>query len=336
MASTSALRASYPELVPDTTRPRCDYSTAVPVVFLAGGSSYPAGRISLKFHPKTRQLWRALAAVMLEWGYAFESTAGGSIKCRFIGGTSKTSLHAHGIAGDWNPSRNRFRTIGGLIQWLRHTDMPRAMVRAIEAIAMTNGRHPFEWGGRWTNVKDPMHYEVDQLQSALAPVNLATLPAGSWSRYLAFENSSQIPTEDQVLDRNSPKPSKSVADYQAALIDLGHHLGNWKPFAPGYPAGADGFYGDDAEAGTNAFQAAQNLSVTGKGDALTVALALSLAAGTAGGDHPDKDHGTLATKTTVDDLVADVRRELAAHAGARASKTIHPHNHDEGQTGPAK
>jgi hypothetical protein len=324
MATTSRLRTSYPELVPDPAKPRCDYSTTIPVEFLASGPNYPAGRVTLRVHPATRQLWRALAAVMLFYGYGFAETAGGTLSCRFIGGTSKTSLHAHGIAGDWNPSKNRFRVLGGLIQWLRHTDMPRAMVRAIEAIRMTNGLAGFEWGGRWLNVKDPMHYEVDQLQTKLAPVNLATLPAGSWSAYLVFEKQNPT-TEDQVLDRNSPKPSKSVADYQAAMVGLGYDLGDFTPYAPGYPKGADGYFGALAEAGTKGFQKAQDLTVTGKGDALTVTLALSLAGGPGGGDHPDSDHAGLATKAA-----------LSSHAKARASTALHPHGHDEGVTGPAK
>lgn len=84
--------------------------------------------------------------------------------------------------------------------------------------------------------------------------------------------------EDQVIDRNSPKKSPAVAMFQRDLISLGYDLGDWEPIQPGlYPPGADGGFGDDAEAGTKEFQADLALAVTGKGDALTVALAANLA-----------------------------------------------------------
>ena len=204
MVSTAALRRSYPEFITRwptaDSPPRCNFRSAVTVVFLAAAPDYPAGVVVLRVHPATVQIWRVVAAVQLAYRYPFTAKAGGTLRCRRITGGTGTTLHAHGIAKDDNPARNRYRRRVGVIQWGRETDMPRAMVRAIEALKLTNGLHPIEWGGRWWNVKDPMHFEVDVLQSRLSPVNLATLPAGAWRRYLAFEATHHQPTDGSQED----------------------------------------------------------------------------------------------------------------------------------------
>lgn len=83
---------------------------------------------------------------------------------------------------------------------------------------------------------------------------------------------------EQMLDRNSPRKSPAVAMYQRDLIELGYDLGDWDSIQPGlYPRGADGGFGGDVERGTKEFQTDMKLAVTGKADALTVALAANLA-----------------------------------------------------------
>jgi hypothetical protein len=216
MASTAVLRASYPEFITrwptPTTQPRCDFAAAVPVVFFAAGPAYPSGSVLLRVHPATRQIWRAQAAIMLHFGYPFRELAGGTLACRRITGGTRTTLHAHGIAKDDNPSTNRYRRRLGVIAWGRETDRPVAMVRAIEAVKLTNGLHPLRWGGRWWSVKDPMHDEVALRQSALAPVDLASLPDGAWSRYLSFARMAYQNTGDEVRD---------LADADTALANQG-------------------------------------------------------------------------------------------------------------------
>ncbi len=223
MATTAKLRRSWPEFITRwptaTAEPRCDFSPAVGVVFPAGGPAYPAGFIILRVHPAARQAFRTLAAVMLHFGYQFREPAGGTLSCRRITAGAGTTLHAHGIADDHNPSKNRYRHRVGVIQWGRDTDMPRAMVGAIEAIKLTNGLHPWEWGGRWWNIKDPMHYQLEVLQTRMAPVNLATLPTHSWTQYLGFETRYQKGTDVELIKRLQTMLNKAGArDYQGKVL----------------------------------------------------------------------------------------------------------------------
>ncbi len=80
--------------------------------------------------------------------------------CRPITGGTKLSLHAFGIAADISWRTNPYGRV--LI-----TDMPRAMVEAIEAIRTKSGHRVFRWGGDWNdnNVQDDkpydaMHFEI--------------------------------------------------------------------------------------------------------------------------------------------------------------------------------
>lgn len=77
------------------------------------------------------------------WGYA----------CRKITGGTGHSLHAFGIAVDVNSLSNPY---GRKLV----TDMPMAMVEAIEAITTVDGVPVVGWGGRYSKNKDAMHFEV--------------------------------------------------------------------------------------------------------------------------------------------------------------------------------
>lgn len=205
MPTTSQLRIAWKSpLVVSFTGPRCDWSKAVPVVFYAAGP-YP-GRVTLKVHPAARLAFKGLAAIMLAHRYAFTESAGGTLACRLITGGSATSLHAHGIAADSNPSRNGYRVVAGaldepdtghaegLLQWGKYTDMPPAMVRAIERVRTAAGLRVFEWGGRWWNTKDPMHYELDRLPGELT-AGLALDTVEGWTEYHNWLNTGQLPEE---------------------------------------------------------------------------------------------------------------------------------------------
>lgn len=322
MVANSVKRREFDDLIVSFTGPRCDYSptkTAV-VWFPAAGANFPSGRIGLRVAKVAEQAFRALAAVMLHHGYAFEETAGGTLNCRYIGGTSTTSFHAHGIAGDWNPSRNAYRRHVGPIQWGRQTDMPEAMVRAIEAIRTVSGHQVFEWGGRWYSIKDPMHYELDLYRSQLnTGINLATLPAGAWARYQTFEAGGNPIGEEQMLDRNTKSPSAAVAMFQRNLIHIGYDLGAHTPIQPSlYPPGADGDFGTDTENGAKAFQTDMGIQVTGRGDALTVALAADLARFS---EHSRRTGGKIKPESGVDEA-ARAAAKAAQAAADKANRTL--------------
>lgn len=316
MPTTRELRQSYPELVITTAGPVCDYRAAVLVVFLAGPPDYPAGRVNLRVHPAARQAFRALAAVFHHHGYSFDERAGGTLSCRYIGGTTSTSLHAHGIAEDINPSRNGYRRVVGPIQWDRYTDLTPELVADVEAIRTAGGRRVFEWGGRWWNTKDPMHFELDALQLHLRAEGIDLATVAGWEAYREFESDISPPPnpEDQVLGPNSPRPSNAVADYQAALIELGYDLGAFEPLRPELPPGADGFWGDQTEAATRDWQERQDLDPTGLGDALTVVTVYA---------------GPMEDLVTRAELVAEIAVAIDEH-GTSASA----HDHDHAQRGP--
>jgi hypothetical protein len=115
--------------------------------------------VSLLFHPSVAEYFEAVAAVMRHHGYLFRETTGGSVNCRKITNGPYTSPHAHGIALDINPSKNKYRFWVGPIKWGYQTDMPTEMIVDLEKIRTRGGHRVTVWGGRWFNIKDPMHFE---------------------------------------------------------------------------------------------------------------------------------------------------------------------------------
>lgn len=283
MATTQTLRDQYRQPffrgARSDGRPLCDYSQARTVVLYAGGSAYPSGRVTLKVHPLALEAFAALAAVFLHHRYAFEETAGGTVSCRNITGASTyrinlqiscqcpkaTSLHLHGIALDINPSRNRYRVTsgGGVIQWGRQTDLPKALIADIEAIRTKTGKKVFEWGGRWWNIKDPMHFEVDLLRSELeAGIDRTTVRG--YEAYVAWLGGSPIDEEENVLTKGDK--GNAVTKLQNALLA-------WNPDAlPQW--GADGDFGSETEAWVANYQTAADLDASGRADGVTMALLL--------------------------------------------------------------
>jgi len=80
--------------------------------------------------------------------------------CRAITGGTGYSLHAYGIAGDYDWDRNPYGAT--LI-----TNMPQRMVDEILAIRTNNGDLVFRWGGYYSGNKDAMHYEIIAAPSTL-------------------------------------------------------------------------------------------------------------------------------------------------------------------------
>ena len=290
-------------------RPICDYSRARGVVFLAGSPGYSdGGRVTLRVHPSLVDSFVGLASVFLAHDYPFRETAGGSVSCRNITGAKAsqiekqaatqnayaTSLHAHGLAVDINPSVNRYRRASGLIQWGRQTDMSPAMIRDVEAIKTKAGTRALEWGGRWTNIKDAMHFENDLTRTQLdAGIDRSTIKG--LAAYLEFAGGAPPPTtpdeEEQMLKRGDK--GNAVGRIQTALIA-------WDSKAlPKF--GADKDFGGETETWVKNYQGAANLDRTGIVDGLTGAFLLEYladhAGAPAGGDFADVDHGHTATTT---------------------------------------
>jgi hypothetical protein len=96
---------------------------------------------------------KALNAVLIDWDYRTRRADTGAYNCRQITGGTNYSLHAYGIAVDINWQTNPYgRTLV--------TDMPIGMIEAIEGIRTAGGVQVWRWGGRYSNNKDAMHFEV--------------------------------------------------------------------------------------------------------------------------------------------------------------------------------
>lgn len=72
----------------------------------------------------------------------------------------------------------------------------------------------------------------------------------------------------QVLEKGNS--GHAVADLQKWLVELGYDLGDWTPYGPGYPPGADGEYGGTTLSGVEEYQAQRDLIVSGKADGVTL------------------------------------------------------------------
>ena len=104
---------------------------------------------------------KALNRVLVDWDYRTRRADTGAYNCRTITGGRSYSLHAYGIAVDLNWNTNPYgRTLV--------TDMAIGMIEAIEGIRTAGGVQVWRWGGRYSNNKDAMHFEVVASPAELA------------------------------------------------------------------------------------------------------------------------------------------------------------------------
>jgi hypothetical protein len=95
-----------------------------------------------------------------------------------------------------------------------------------------------------------------------------------WEYLIMYGGGNVTPiTEEQELERGDT--GLAVANMQRGLIE--NHdfdLGEWDPYAPGYPPGADGDFGESTEDAVVQFQTAMELDPTGIVEGVTAALIL--------------------------------------------------------------
>lgn len=257
------------------------------VTYLAGGSSYPSGKVSLRVHPAVVPAHQALAAVFLFHRYAFRETAGGTVSMRNITGASSaaitrqiaeqfpfaTSLHAHGLPIDINPSKNPYGSSKP-----DELDLPkwRQLIADAKAIETIDGHRVFKWGGDWSN-DDDMHFEPTNCTRPQLVRGISTASIRGWNEYVAWLGGS--PIEVEVIMKRGDK-GQTVAELQKALADLwGMDNGSWTPMAgksafdgKAFGPGQDGIYGTTCENNVKAVQKKLGLPETGVADATTVAL----------------------------------------------------------------
>lgn len=193
--------------------------------------------VRISVDPRALEAFRALDMAMQAAGYQPRAGQTGAYNCRKITGGSGYSLHAYGIALDVNWNANPYRADGRLV-----TDMPASMVRNIEAIRTKAGVKVFEWGGRWSSVKDAMHYELD-----LSPAQLAV--GIDWST---------VPSVKLDPDRPGTWPVLEDGDTGPTVEELQRRLN-----AAGASLEVDGDYGTLTLAAVEAFQRSRKLTVDG-------------------------------------------------------------------------
>jgi hypothetical protein len=116
----------------------------------------PTGNVGLLVASEARTAFEALAHYCRQYAYPFRELAGGTYNCRPIGDTTAWSLHAYGVALDYNPSKNPQG-------WPVVTDIPTGLIEAVEGIRTVSGATVFTWGGRWpaSTPPDPMHFQIN-------------------------------------------------------------------------------------------------------------------------------------------------------------------------------
>ncbi|HZM25854.1 MAG TPA: M15 family metallopeptidase, partial [Gemmatimonadales bacterium] len=150
------------------------------------------GRWNPPVNPLTVDAWRALERALGASNYDVHRAW--VFVGRSIAGTQTHSLHAYGLAIDIDhakptcnvnratPDHRKVRfssaaTKEGRCQDVRDrkadTSFTRDQVAAVEAIRTVDGHQVFVWGGRWQNIKDTMHFEInvtpDELARGLQP-----------------------------------------------------------------------------------------------------------------------------------------------------------------------
>lgn len=116
---------------------------------------------------RTVKAWAALDAIAKKYNYKFRPADTGAYVCRKITGGSGYSLHAYGIAADFNWSTNPYFPYP--VSKDGNSDMPDGMVDEIRNLQTNNGAWVFGWGGDYSSIRDFMHYEI-----VASPEELAT------------------------------------------------------------------------------------------------------------------------------------------------------------------
>jgi peptidoglycan hydrolase-like protein with peptidoglycan-binding domain len=185
------------------------------------------------------EAFRAVDEIMQSAGYSPRVGDTGGFNCRKITGGKGHSLHAYGIAVDYNWNSNPFRADGKLI-----TDMPSKMVAAIKALRTAGGAPVFRWGGDFTRVKDAMHFEV-----VASPRELAS--GVDWSKAEVREPDPSKPATWPVLQRGDRGPTVKVLQERLTAADCA-----CEPI--------DGIFGAGTEGAVRHFQTTRSLDVDGR------------------------------------------------------------------------
>jgi D-alanyl-D-alanine carboxypeptidase len=94
---------------------------------------------------------------------AADNTSG--FNCRFVGGTTRWSMHAYGEAIDFNPVENPY-VQGSRVsppagrRYLARDDVRPGMVTHGNVVERAFAAAGWKWGGRWTSSRDYQHFST--------------------------------------------------------------------------------------------------------------------------------------------------------------------------------
>ncbi len=341
MGSTQDARNAYREHIAGFTTSGKNYAKPYlkagwvwPRVRYFAGGQISRPYIDLRVHPAAVAYHQALAAIFLFHGYSFDETAGGTVNMRNIGGSAQwkldkqvrlqhpyaTSLHAHGLAIDINPSKNPFGSSRpdefDQARWAR-------LVSDFKAIHTVDDILATKWGGDWS-IDDDMHIEPTLCTRAQLSRGIDFSAIPGWDSYRIWApqptRPPPPPEEDGMSIKRGDPPSKGCAEIQKALrIFYGQNNGTWPPWdgvsqydGQPFAVGEDGDPGATFETNVRNAQKRLGIAESGVADGFTCAYLL---AGYGSGDEMD---------------AGDVAAKIAAHA---AEPTAHAHRHAEGRTG---
>lgn len=161
LRSTTALRALW--------SPPCNSGMMVRLQLWA----FPGTTIVVD--KRTVPAWMALNAIFKKYGYQLRRDDTGAFVCRKITNGDGYSLHAYGIAADFNWGTNGY--YGFPIAKDGHSDMPDAMIQEIRNLRTKGGHWVFGWGGDYNSIRDFMHFEIVASPAELATgINYNTAP----------------------------------------------------------------------------------------------------------------------------------------------------------------
>ncbi len=103
------------------------------------------------------------------WAYNFRGIGGATCTCSAYG---RCSLHGNGIAIDIDPRLNPY--VRKDFSW-DDTAFTPEQIALIEGMLNTKGEQLWSWGGRWSSVKDYMHFETN-VDPGSTDVDWTTVP----------------------------------------------------------------------------------------------------------------------------------------------------------------
>lgn len=188
--------------------------------------------VAVGAHVRAASAFDALDAILDAWNYAPKKGQTWAYNCRRITDGSGYSLHAYGIGVDINSLANPYGN--RLI-----TDMPRAMVEAIEDIRTKGGVRVWRWGGDWNDDDrqndpnyDAMHFEIQASPAELAAgIDWRTVNAVRADRATPTTTLRKWLQEAEVMERSAVKRPVPHEGHVCWDLEVAPH---------GSPVGANG------------------------------------------------------------------------------------------------